>query len=316
MRAHQLPARAVVSCGFLIALAAVAPAARLRAAEAPQTPGLLPAFSDGGSSSREARRQAIDCLPLEQMTEPQRQAVEKALRSTTLYRKLPVQTLTCDTDLFDFALANPESIVDIWRVLGISRLVLDPAGHAQWRLADGYGTVGMLRLLHHARRGHKGTLVFHGRGAYSGPLAPKPLSGTCLLVVQHEPVTPAADGRQRQQIRIDAFLDVDGVGLEIVTRSLQPIIVRSAASNLHEICLFMSTLSEAATENPEGIVHLASRLTRTDPEDRQALATIARAAGKNSPLAAATPADAERLQTELAARWLSTDELDQVHRRR
>ena len=27
------------------------------------------------------------------------------------------------------------------------------------------------------------------------------------------------------------------------------------------------------------------------------------------------PADAERLQTELAARWLSTDELDQVHRR-
>jgi hypothetical protein len=315
MRLHQLPARAVVSFGFLIALALAAPAARLRAAESPQQPGLLPAFSDGGSSSREARRQAIEALPLDQMTEPQREAVEKALRSTTLYRKLPVQTLTCDTDLFEFALANPESIVDIWRVLGISRLVLDPAGPSQWRLADGYGTVGMLRLLHHARRGHKGTLVFHGRGAYSGPLAPKPLSGTCLLVVQHEPAADD-DGRQRQRIRIDAFLDVDGVGLEIVTRSLQPLIVRSAAANLHEICLFMSTLSEAAVKNPEGIVHLASRLTRTDPEDRQSLAAIARAAGKNSPLAAATPADAERLQTELAARWLSTDELDQVHRRR
>jgi hypothetical protein len=315
MRAHRLPARVVVSMGFLVALAAAAPAARLRAAESPAAPGLFPAFSDGGSSSREARRQAIEALPLKQMTEPQRRAVEQALRSTTLYRKLPVQTLTCDTDLFEFALDNPESIVDMWRVLGISRLVLDPAGPAQWRLADGYGTVGMLRLLHHARRGQQGTLVFHGRGAYSGPLAPKPLSGTCLLVVQHEPVAPAADGRQRQQIRIDAFLDVDGVGLEIVTRSLQPLIVRSAASNLHEICLFMSTLSEAAVENPEGIVHLASRLTRTDPEDRQSLAKIARAAGKNSPLAAATPADAERLQTELAARWLSTDELDQVHRR-
>jgi hypothetical protein len=104
------------------------------------------------------------------------------------------------------------------------------------------------------------------------------------------------------------------MGLEIVTRTLQPLIVRSAASNLHEICLFLSTLSEAATENPEGVVHLASRLTRTTPEDRQSLAMIARTAGKNSPLAAATPDDAQRLQTELAARWLSTNDLDDMHR--
>ena len=141
--------------GLAVALAAAAPAARLRAAESPAVPGLLPAFSDGGSSSREARRQAMEALPMEQMTEPQRRAVEKALRSATLYRRLPVQTFTCDKDLFEFALANPESIVDIWRVLGISRLVLDPAGAAQWRLADGYGTVGTLRLLHHGRRGQQ-----------------------------------------------------------------------------------------------------------------------------------------------------------------
>jgi hypothetical protein len=301
--------------GLLLAVAAVAPATPGRAAESPAVPSLLPAFTDGGSSSREARRQAIEALPLDRMTEPQRRAVEKALRSTTLYRRLPVQTFTCDKDLLAFALDNPESIVDIWRVLGISRLALDPAGPAQWRLADGYGTVGMLRLLHRERRGDRVTLVFHGRGAYSGSLAPKPLSGTCLLVVRHQPTAPAADGRERQQILIDAFLDMDGVGLEIVTRSLQPLIVRSAASNLHEICLFMATLSEAATDNPEGIVHLASRLTRTDPEDRQSLARIARSAGKDSPLAAATPDDAVRLQTELAARWLSTDQLDEVHRR-
>ncbi|MEI7781253.1 MAG: hypothetical protein WCJ18_04920, partial [Planctomycetota bacterium] len=100
----------------------------------------------------------------------------------------------------------------------------------------------------------------------------------------------------------------------IVTRTLQPLIVRSAASNLHEICLFRSTLSDAATKNPEGIVHLASRLTQIDPADRQSLAAIARAAGKDSPLAAATPDDARRLQTELAARWLSTDDLDELHR--
>ena len=312
MRAHRVPARFVALIGLF--LAAVAPTVRLKAAESAAVPGLLSTLSDGGSSSRESRRQAIAALPLEKMAEPQRRAIEKALRATTLYRRLPAQTFVCDADLFEFAIESPESIVDIWRVLGISRLALDPAGPDQWRLADGYGTVGMLRLLHHERQSHKGTLVFHGRGAYTGSLAPKPLSGACLLIVQHKPAAPAADGRPRQQIQIDAFVDVDGMGLEIVTRTLQPLIVRSAASNLHEICLFLSTLSEAATENPEGVVHLASRLTRTTPEDRQSLAMIARTAGKNSPLAAATPDDAQRLQTELAARWLSTDDLDDMHR--
>ncbi|MEI7782565.1 MAG: hypothetical protein WCJ18_11665, partial [Planctomycetota bacterium] len=106
-------------------LAVVNPTVRLEAAEAP---GLLSALADGGSSSRESRRQAIAALPLEKMAEPQRRAIEKALRATTLYRRLPVQTFACDADLFQFALENPESIVDIWRVLGISRLALDPAG--------------------------------------------------------------------------------------------------------------------------------------------------------------------------------------------
>jgi hypothetical protein len=133
---------------------------------------------------------------------------------------------------------------------------------------------------------------------------------------------PAVDGRERQTVQIDSFLDMDGVGLEIVTRTLQPIIVRSAASNLHEICLFMTTLSDSARTNPEGVAQLAGRLQQTDAADRQTLATIARRAAL--PAAHAMPhgarrdapdvAAADRLQTELAARWLSADELDRIQR--
>jgi len=97
-----------------------------------------------------------------------------------------------------------------------------------------------------------------------------------------------------------------------VTRSLQPLIVRSAASNLHEICVFMATLSDAAANNPAGIARLASRLTRTDPEDRRVLTTIARAAAMP---AAGEARDPERLQTELAARWLPAEDLDRIHQR-
>lgn len=279
------------------------------------------ARADSGSSSREARRRAVEALPLDRIPEPQRKAIEPCLRSATLYRRLPVETLACDAELLDFALTRPEAIVDMWRVLGISRLALDPVGPRQWRLSDGYGTVGMLRLVHQERQGRSGLLVFHGRGAYTGPLSPKNLTGSCVLLVRHGPAMQAVDGRERQNVQIDCFLDMDGVGLEIVTRTLQPIIVRSAASNLHEICLFMTSLSDSTRTNPEGVAQLAGRLQQTDDTARQRLATIARRAGQ--PADAMRPgtrrdladrAAADRLQTELAARWLPADELDRVQR--
>ncbi len=275
---------------------------------------------DGGSSSREARRRAVEAFPMDRIPEPQRRAIEPCLKSATLYRRLPVETVVCDAELLDFALTKPEAIVDIWQVLGISRLTLDPMGQRQWRLSDGYGTVGVLRLVHQERQGRGGLLVFHGRGAYTGPLSPKNLTGSCVLLVRHSPAMEAVDGRPRQAIQIDSFLDMDGVGLEIVTRTLQPLIVRSAASNLHEICLFMSTLSESARTNPEGVAQLASRLQQTNAADRQTLAAIARRAAQ--PVAGGVPqggrrdvadmAAADRLQTELAARWLPADELDRL----
>ncbi|NDC53051.1 MAG: hypothetical protein EBZ74_01880 [Planctomycetia bacterium] len=280
------------------------------------TAGVVPAadavtsWSDGGSSSREARRQAVEALPLDRMPRSARRAAEQVLRSTTLYRRLPVQTLACDAALLEFSLAHPEAIVDLWRVLGISRFALDPAGPAQWRLADGYGTVGVLRLLHHERQGAGGMLVLHGRGGYSGAVTPRPLTGGCLLLVRHHPEPPAADGTPRHAVQVDAFLDVDGTGLEIVTRTLHPLIVRSAASNLEEVCVFMETLSAAAARNPAGVERLAARLARTDPADRATLAAIAREAGRGT----AREDDADRWQANLAARWLPAEDLDTLRR--
>jgi hypothetical protein len=304
----------MVLTGVVVALAAATPP---RPAAADVADGSA-ARVDSGSSSRESRRRALEALPLDRIPEPHRKAIEPCLRSATLYRRLPAETVACDAALLDFALTKPEAIVDMWRVLGISRLALDPVGPRQWRLSDGYGTVGVLRLVHQERQGRSGLLVFHGRGAYTGPLSPRNLTGSCVLLVRHGPAMPAVDGRERQTVQIDSFLDMDGVGLEIVTRTLQPIIVRSAASNLHEICLFMTTLSDSARTNPEGVAQLAGRLQQTDAADRQTLATIARRAAQPAAHAgrreAADVAAADRLQTELAARWLSADELDRIQR--
>ena len=267
---------------------------------------ILPA--DTGTSSRETRRQAEAALPLARMPEEERTIAERQVQATALYRRLPVATVACEPEFLDFILSRPDTLVDLWRVLGISRLALDPAGPGRWRLADGWGTVGSVRLLHHERRGAGGLFVFVGRGGYTGPLAPRDLTGSCLVMVRHWPVAADEDGGPRQAVQVDAFLDVDGIGLEIVTRVLQPLVVHSAASNLHEISLFVSQFARAAARNPVGVARLTDRMSRTGAGDRRALATLA-AGGRTADAAADDVGD---VHAELAARWLPAAEHETV----
>ena len=292
---------ALAAWGTVSNVPAVEPSAGLSA--------LAAALGDGGSSGRDAREAARRAVPLQGMDAADRRAAEKVLRNPTLFRRLPVESFTCDRALLDFALDRPEVVVDIWRVLGISRLSLDPVAPRQWNMSDGWGTVGTIRQLHHERTPEGGTLVLLGEGGYKGSLSPQPLSGSCLLLVRYRPTAAGQDGISRHSMQVDAFLDADGVGLEVVTRTLQPLIVRSSASNLHEICQFMSSLTAAAAENPLGVTRLAGRLTKVDPADRQTFAALARDIGTGAPPAVDSIA-AEKLPAKLAARWLPARQLE------
>jgi hypothetical protein len=169
-----------------------------------------------------------------------------------------------------------------------------------------------VRLIHHDHGPGGDLLVFHGRGGYDGPLAPKPLTGSCLLVVRHAPAADA-DG-PAQRIEVEAFLDVDGLGLEIVTRTLQPLIVHSAAANVREICLFVSQFARAAERNPAGVARLAERMSRTPPADRRTLVALASGESGTPPVQAAADTSPERVRKELAARWLPAEPLDAARR--
>lgn len=254
---------------------------------------------DGGTSSREAREAARRALALERLPAADRQEAERVLRRPTLFRRLPTETFSCDRDLLEFALSRPEVIVDVWRVLGISRLALEPTGPGAWRMSDGWGTEGTLRLLRHDRAPQGGTLVLLGRGGYTGTLAPHPLTGSCLVLVRYREAAPLADGTRRHTMQVDAFLDADGIGLEVVTRTLQPLVCRSSADNLHEICLFMAEFSATADENPAGVARLATRLTNVSAADRAALVALVQPGG-----ATAGDADGAAVPAKLASRWL------------
>jgi hypothetical protein len=301
------------SRALALAIGLLVVAGSVRGAESPALPqgGIAVALGDAAASGRDARRRAAEAVPLDRMAESHRRLAAHSLRAATLFRHLPTEVVTCDPALLEFMLAKPEVMVDLWRTLGISRLALDPTGPGQWRLADGFGTEGVVQLLHRERTDRGGLLIFHGRGGYTGPLAPKRLTGSCLVVLRHAATDPDGLGRSRQTVQIDAFLDVDGLGLEIVTRTLQPLIARSAAANFHEISLFVTQFAAAAERNPAGVERLAGRMARTAAADRKTLVQLATGASRSRPKPEAAP---EQMQAELAARWLPADRLEPARR--
>ncbi|MFN9367336.1 MAG: hypothetical protein ACK6CT_01010 [Planctomycetia bacterium] len=281
------------------------------AGEAPSTrPSAVPDTVSRPQRTAAHRQRDAERIPAARMSADVRDTVSRAVRSATIHRSLPAAAVSADAEFLDFAVSRPEVMVDLWRSLGISKLSLDPVAPGRWRLADGYGTTGTVELLHRERTATGGMCVFMARGGYTGSLSPRDLTGSCLVVVRYDAIGPDQEGRERQGVEIDAFLDVDGLGLEIVTRTLQPLIMRSAAANVREICLFVSHLTAAAARNPAALARLTDRMQQTAPQDRQAFAALA--AGRRPPTATGV---ADDIREELAGRWLTVDQLDATMRR-
>ena len=78
----------------------------------------------------------------------------------------------------------------------------------------------------------------------------------------------------------------------------------------------MSSLSDAAASNPEGVARLANRLKQTVPIDRQTLAAIARQTAQRQKVKTDMPIEQtpspEQLRVDLAARWLPANELQNL----
>src|SRR5438132_4317089 len=94
------------------------------------------------TNSRAARDEAVQSIPMDKLSREMHSRVSAVINNTSVYRRLPTQSIDCDPELFEFLVQNPEVVVDIWRVMGITNMTLDRNGPDRFRAADGQGTTG------------------------------------------------------------------------------------------------------------------------------------------------------------------------------
>src|SRR6476620_460345 len=226
------------------------------------------------TSSRAAREEAVRAVPWKLMSPANRQMAQTVISNTSIYRRLPTRIIDCDPDLFTFLLQRPEVVIDTWRVMGISQVALDRAPDGSYRGTDGAGTTGNVRyLFSNWGEGAHNTAVVYADGAYQGPPFGTALKAQTIMLLRSDSVRET-NGRRYITVKVDTFVRIEQLGIEIIAKTVQPWIVKTADQNLIETLTFVSNFSRTAEKNPQGMKRLASRLNTVDEPTRNQLVNL------------------------------------------
>lgn len=220
-------------------------------------------------TSAKTRNEAIRAIPLSQLEPEQHKKVASMLTKDSIFRRLPTQVFDCEHYLYSFLVRNPEVVVNIWEVMGISQIALKRQSSTQYVADDGAGTTGTLEFLYSDRN----TQIIYAEGSYEGPMFQRKIHGRCLLVVKSG-YFRESNGRHNVSTQVDTFLQIENGGVEFIARTFQPLVGKLADHNLTETTAFVSSLSRTAEVNSPGVIRLAQRLENVATPIRQAFMTI------------------------------------------
>lgn len=219
--------------------------------------------SPRATSSVAARKDALAAIPRDKLTPDQIEKIRSVVNKPSVYRRMPTQVIRCDPDLYLFVMDHPEVVANIWQLLGIEDVVLEPNGDGTYLADDGAGTKGKGEFLYRSFDTH----LVYAEGRYDGPMFSRPVEGACLVLLKsgynREP-----DGHYYITVRLDMFVRLDHAGLDFLAKTFQPLVVKVADYNFVSTTNFLQSLSRTAEVNPPGMRRLAENLVHLDPAVR------------------------------------------------
>ncbi len=251
--------RAFVWGWSFCALCVLLPASTTRGGD----PALFHFAKAGGhrSSPYEQRKQVIASLPMQRLTRDAQQRIISIANSPTLYRRLPSQAIDCDRDMFLFLTRNPEVLVGIWDLMGITNVRTKRTGPYQFSAQDGSGTDCQVDLVY----GDPNMHIYVAEGSYDGKLVAKPIRGRGVFVLRSS-YAKSSGGGTTVNGTIDCFVQIESLGADLIARTLSGLIGRSADNNFMETARFIAQVSQASEKNPPAMIDIAHRLPQvTEP---------------------------------------------------
>ena len=215
------------------------------------------------------RREAKSRIPFSKLTPDAQRKIRAVIDRPTLYRKMPTNQINCDADLYQFMVRYPEVVVNIWQLMGITKVSANRTGPYHLEASDGVGTVTKVELVY----GDQNTHLIYCDGYYEGPMFRRPIKGRCVLVLRSE-FGNAANGSAAVTNSMDVFLQFDNMAVDVVTRTLHPLVGKAADMNFVQSTQFLERVWRTTEENGPGMTRLAERLDQVQPDVRRQFAKL------------------------------------------
>lgn len=225
-----------------------------------------------GVSTREAKMQAIQAVPLKQMSNQTAQALRDVLDNPSFYRRMPTQSIQCDPELFNFLVRKPEIMVNTWDLMGITKVTAKRTGPFTFLANDGVGTRCKCDLVY----GDNNIHVYYGSGDYDGTMTPRSVKGRAVCILRSDSqVYPQGHSGHIVRGTMDVFLKLDNLGADLLTRTFGPLVAKTADHNFAETAQFVSQLSQVCSTNPSAALALAGQLNDVDDTVKQEFIALA-----------------------------------------
>lgn len=242
---------------------------------------LLPRKSlSTADTSNSTRQEALKSIPLDKLDPADRAKVVSVLSNVSVFRRMPLKVIDCDPDMYLFLVRHPDVVVNIWELLKISNLRMRQTGEGRFTLSESVGATISLKFVHQSHDTH----ILYGEGTYRGPLLIRPVIGRGVLVLKTGYVRET-NGRYYITNRLDCFLHVEPVGAELLTKTVSPLVGKTADNNFLQIAAFLGSISRTAEVNSSSIRALALKLEGVRPKVRAQLAILAEGVSRKSAVA-------------------------------
>ena len=245
------------------------------------------------STSLESRREAIASIPFDKMKRDIAATVRGVVTKPSIYRRLPISMIDCDRELFIYLIRYPEVVVNMWQLMDITKLQLRRTDDYTFHADDGAGTKAKVDLVYGTSDIH----VLYAEGFYEGPLMKRKTKGRCVLVLTSG-YSNVNDGTTYVSSQLDVFVRVDGIGAELVAKTLQSLVGKTADFNFSETNRFISEVSRAAETKWNGVERLVGRLNNIESDVRdefgEIASTVRQRKGNRTELSAARLSESRR----------------------
>ena len=250
-----------------------------------------------GVTSRAAREEAKRAIPFQQLPPEVRAKAWEVVDRPSLFRRMPPKAIECDPELYQFLLRYPEVVVNIWDLMGITEVKMERLGPVSVKASDGAGTECVAHLVHSQPHMH----VYYAEGVYEGPLLKNKIHGSCVLLLRSQ-YSVGPEERAVVLNQLDVFLKVENVGIDLLAKTLHPLVGKSADYNFIESAAFLGKISQAAEANGPGVQRLAANLDKVDVAVRDRFSELAGAVSHRAALRTDDVLQLERPASELVRR--------------